>query len=153
MNYKFPGLTSILFMFVALAIASYSLFANSFILGAVYTLFIPIALLNTLYNYCRKCPHAVDQTCRHVILGMVIMRSFKPLQPSSYTINEYLRALIPLILLFIYPQYWLIANTNLIVLFWLFMAAAVFIIRIGVCSDCRNANCMFCPKAKNHIRH
>lgn len=151
MSYKVPGLLSITLVFIALGIMDYQLFSISLAIGLIYALCIPVAFAFTLFNYCRKCPHVTQKSCRHVILGLIVARLFKPLAPSKYTLKEIFTALIPLMLLVIFPQYQLFLNISLFIAFWILMLIAVIIVRMEVCKKCENINCTFCP-GKNNCR-
>lgn len=145
MNYKVPGLSSIILVFAALLIACCQLFLSSPVLALIYFICIPLAFLFTLYNYCTKCPHVQDGTCRHVVFGWVVVKLFKIRSPSKYTLKEIILALAPIAALLIFPQYWLFQNIGLFTVFWVLMLIAVVIVRTGVCISCRNSNCKFCP--------
>ncbi len=149
MNYKIPGLSSIALMFIAIVLADIRLFTISITSGVIYTVLIPILFLFVLYCYCRKCPHsangATKGTCRHVILGKITSSLFGNSKPAKYTIKEILSALIPLLILIAFPQYWLFRDITLFIVFWILMLAAGIIVRTGVCPGCKNVNCGFCP--------
>ena len=147
MNYKVSGLLSIVLVFIALGIIGYQLFLLSLIFGIIYSICIPIAFLFTMYHYCRKCHHASSKTCRHVILGLITNKLFKPLGPSKYTMKDIFFSLFPLALLVILPQYWLFQSISLFIAFWILMLVAVVIVRTAVCKRCENINCTFCPNA------
>lgn len=147
MNYKIPGLSSGAFIFIALILADIWLFITSFSLGIIYTIVIPIMFLMVLYFYCRKCPHTVNGTCRHVIFGRITKKLFGPSDQQKYTAKEILFTLIALLILIAFPQYWLIQNLVLFTVFWFLMFITGIIIRTGVCPGCRNHNCLLCPNA------
>ncbi|MCX7711129.1 MAG: hypothetical protein N2484_14930 [Clostridia bacterium] len=149
MNYKAPGVLSLILAFAAIGIAVYQLFAVSIIMGLAYTICTPIAFLNVLYHYCRKCPHVTDETCRHVIFGWIVSKLFKPSTPSKYSTGEILLALSPLAVFFAFPQYWLLRQINLFIAFWVLMLLAIIVVRTGVCKECKNINCKFCQNANN----
>ncbi|TYQ16734.1 UNVERIFIED_CONTAM: hypothetical protein Cloal_3302 [Acetivibrio alkalicellulosi] len=149
MNYKIPGLLSIVLVFISLGIGGYQLFSYSIFLGMIYVLLIPLVFLNVMYQYCRKCPHVAEKTCRHVIFGWIVNKLFTPIKPSKYTLKEIIYALTPLILLILLLQYWLFKNIFMFIVFWIPMLISVIIIRIGVCKECQNKNCAFCTKTNN----
>lgn len=149
MNYKISGVSSFLLLFIALGISSYVLFAFSIMLGIVYVVAIPIALLVTFYHYCRKCPHLNNNTCRHVFVGPIVLKLFMQVSPSKYTVREIIFALLPLTAIIIFPQYWLIKNIKLFIAHWVIMVFAVAIVRVGVCTKCKNLNCLLCSSNKD----
>jgi hypothetical protein len=147
MNYKIPGLTSIILFFIAIGIAAVDLFTVSISLGIVNIVLLPLIFLNVFYWYCRKCPHIMNGTCRHVILGKITHGLFNAVAPAKYSFKEIIFTLLPLIILIIFPQYWLFQNKYLFIAFWIFMLVAVIIVRTGVCTGCKNTNCAFCPNS------
>ncbi len=144
MNYKIPGVTSIVLGGAAFGLAVFLLLQFSIILGVVYLLFMPIMFLNILYQYCRKCPHVPEGTCRHVLFGAIVKRFFTAIEPALYTQKELIRMIIPFVLYILFPQYWLFQHTSLFILYWGLMASAITIIRLGVCTSCKNSFCFFC---------
>jgi len=153
MNYKIPGLASIGLAFLAIGIADYQLFKYSTIFGVIYIVGMLPVFLNTLYQYCRKCPHVGNSTCRHVIFGKLIKRLFGLLEPSPYETKAMLSVLISNSLFFIFPQYWLFQNTFLVVTFWVIMSLSVVIIRKSVCPSCLNNNCYFAVRKGEQYAH
>lgn len=146
MDYRIPGLVSIFLAFIAIGIADFQLFQYSITIGVVYIVLMPIIFLNTLYQYCRKCIHVADGTCRHVIFGKLINKLFKVSKPSPYTFKEVSSVLISNTLFFIFPQYWLFKNLLLLITFWVFMLISIITIRYLVCPNCCNRNCYFCKR-------
>lgn len=148
MRCKFLGVLSIIIAFAAFTLAAIQLLNHSLILGIGYILFIPLGFLIILYSYCRKCPHVTNNTCRHILMGLIVIKLFKPVKPSRYTIRQIIAVVIPLAIISLFPQYWLIKNITLFIAFWILMFTAIIIIRIGVCTRCGNSNCSFCPNNK-----
>lgn len=145
---RFFGVLSLLLIFIALGLAIYRLLSVSPVLGACYMVIVPIAFLLVLYAYCRKCPHAKEGTCRHVLFGWLVTCLFKTHEPSSYTLRELLLTLFSLIILILLPQYWLFGTLELFIAFWALMAAAIVMVLASVCRGCFNRNCAFCPNKK-----
>jgi len=144
MNYKFPGLLSIILLFTAAGIANYQLYTQSFMLGAAFTVCFPLSLLNMLYHYCRKCPHVTRKTCRHVIFGWLVQKLFKPLKPSKYNVRDITLASLPTAIVMLISQYWLFKNKYLFIAFCVIMLIAVIIVRISLCKSCENTYCKLC---------
>lgn len=148
MNYRVPGLSSIIILFIGFGIAVYQLFMSSALLGLTYFIFIPVVFLNLLYHYCRKCPHVKNNSCRHVIFGQLTKKLFGILQPSKYTNKEILLALTPLLIIVLLPQYWLFKNKFLLIAFLFLLLIAFIIVRTGVCKGCQNRYCALHGKNK-----
>ncbi len=145
MNYKVPGLLSVGLIGIAIGIAGIQLFLSSAILGAAYVCCFPVVMLSMLYFYCRKCPHVALGTCRHVIPGPIVKAMFKPVEPSNYKLWEMALALIPFAVFIIFPQFWLLKNIPLVIIFWTLMLLGGILVRTSVCPKCQNVNCFFLP--------
>jgi hypothetical protein len=146
--YAIPGVGSLLLLVAALAVADIQLFSASLALGIGFAVSVPLFFLPVFYWYCRRCPHAADGTCRHVLIGRATKALFKLHPPARYSAREIILSLAPLAVLVLFPQYWLFRSIWPGVVFWALMAAAFLIVRIGVCPVCGNENCALCPKAK-----
>jgi hypothetical protein len=145
MSYKVPGILSLALALIALVIADQQLLSASLILGLAYAFSVPLLFVVVLYGYCRKCPHATSHSCRHVILGLLVTKLFKTIEPAKYTKIETLIATLPLLFLFLFPQYWLFGNLVLFIIFWVLTVSSVLSIGLAVCPNCKNTFCFFCP--------
>jgi len=145
MNYKLPGILSLVLAGIALLIADLGLFIVSWILGAAYSISLPLLLIVVFYGYCRKCQHVGDLSCRHVLPGWIVSKLFKTQAPAPYTGGETLLTTLPLLALFLFPQYWLLQNSLLFMAFWIATLLTVLSIRLAVCPSCQNIFCFFCP--------
>jgi hypothetical protein len=146
MSYKVPGILSLALAFIALIIADLQLFSVSLIVGLAYAVGIPLLIVVALFGYCRKCPHVADRSCRHVVPGLIVSKLFSTTEPARYTKIETLISSMPLVFLFLFPQYWLFRNLTLFILFWVFTVVSVLCIGLKVCPTCKNTFCFFCPK-------
>jgi hypothetical protein len=145
MNYKLPGILSLVLAGIALLIADFRLFTVSWILGLAYAVGLPLLFIVVFYGYCRKCPHVGDRSCRHVLPGWIVSKLFKAEAPAPYTRGEALLGALPLLAMFLFPQYWLIQNLILFMAFWIATLLTVISIRLAVCPGCQNTFCFFCP--------
>jgi len=144
MNYKAPGLVSLLLVFDAIIIAVISLYRFSPLSAVIYLLLLPPVFLNVLYIYCRRCPHVVGKDCRHVLFGPIVARLFKVQNAAPYSAREILSALLPLIVYLGLPQYALFQSLPLFAAFWVLVFAGAVVIQKAVCPRCRNTNCVMC---------
>ncbi|HEX3046223.1 MAG TPA: hypothetical protein VHY08_15815 [Bacillota bacterium] len=146
MKDRLHGVLSISFVLISFVLANVKLYFVSPILGVGYTILIFAALLIILGVFCRKCPHLIDNTCRHVFVGWIVVKLFTRKEPGRYTQFELLATNIPLILVILLPQYWLFQDLRFFIAFW--VLTIVYILEIGffVCKGCRNVYCEFCPK-------
>lgn len=92
-----------------------------------------------VYAFCAKCP-ALD-TCTHVLQGMLThcmpSRTTGPYSPGD---------LLGLVLFFsfvaLFPQYWLIKNLMLMLVFWILFLGNLVITHFMCCKGCGNIYCM-----------
>ena len=91
--------------------------------------------------FCRKC---VDKKhCPHLIFGW-IARLFKTPDSNRYSPSELFFTILGGILLLIPPQFWLISNNKLLMLFWGLIIAAGLLITLNLCNRCNHRLCPFC---------
>jgi hypothetical protein len=143
MSYKLPGVTSLILAFTAIGIADYYLFTVSPLPGVLYLLIVPIALVNNIFFYCRKCPHVHDKSCRRVLFGRVAHALFKPITRAPYTGREILLQLLPMLAYILFPQYWLIRNVTLFSTFWVLIIIAGILQIFFICPQCHNHYCLY----------
>jgi len=141
-NNKFHGFLSLLFILTSLILATVSIVDKSFTIGAVYITIILVSFPTIVYSFCSKCPCRID-SCGHVLPGKLTL-----LLPSrnqnSYRSLDFIGVIAPFLLLIGIPQWWLLNNTVLLILFWILVILAVIEIRRYVCPRCTNRNCPLC---------
>ena len=147
MKNKLIGLLAILFPISVMIMADIILFSVSVWLGIIYALMLPASFLVLFNFYCRKCPHARDSTCIHVFPGIITSKIFSTVNPAPYSKKE-ISCLVPLGILALLPQYWLIQKLPFFIIFWAVMGISFIVIRISLCRLCRNINCPLNPEHK-----
>ena len=104
---RIHGVISLILFAIALLIAINAVFAQSFMFGMIYSIFLPIGALLILLGFCPKCPHVADRTCRHVIPGEIV-RLFPPGQTGGqYRATDYLILIVLFLLIIGLPQRYL----------------------------------------------
>jgi hypothetical protein len=142
---RIPGAASLALLLAALVIADVELFVCSVVLGLVYAAFVPAAFLPALALYCRKCPHAANDTCRHVFVGKIARALFGTAPPTPYSAPNIIGTLLPIAAVLLFPQYWLFQAAGFAVVFWALAAPAGALVPVGVCPGCGNVNCRLRP--------
>lgn len=145
MNYKIPGVLSVLLFGGALSVAALRMFQISLPAGLLYCSALPVTFGLMLVLFCRKCPHVANNTCRHVIFGPVVKKAFPQSKPARYTFLELTVAFLPLSAMLIIPQIYLFQKWQLALLFWVLCLPALLIVKTQVCSSCKNGNCISNP--------
>lgn len=143
MKKRFHGVFSICLLTVALIIGGFSIYQANLVLCLVYFILIPLSFLIVIYSYCTKCPHVGDNSCRHVIFGK-IAKLFKQ-KTGKYTKFELIETLFPLMIIVMFPQYFLFKTPILMIIFWLLAVIAAVEVFLFVCRGCYNKNCINCP--------
>ncbi|MBN1959415.1 MAG: hypothetical protein JW841_00590 [Deltaproteobacteria bacterium] len=140
---NFFGITSVILIYTALTIGIIFSLQHSLWLGITCIAISAFWLLPVAWLFCRKCP--VRLNCPHVILGS-ITKTMPPTVIKPYSRFELFGTLIAILVFVITPQYGLWPHKFWLLLFWIFIAIAAIMARLGLCPTCEHKNCPF----KNH---
>lgn len=140
----FHGVFSLLLIVAAVFSAILWLFQTALLAAWIYVIIAAVAPVVVVYSYCAKCPCRFSD-CGHVFPGK-LTRILPQRESSDYEIGDYLGMLLPLVLLFGYPQYWLWNAGGAFALFWALLLLAGAEIIVYVCKGCRNDLCPVCLK-------
>lgn len=133
------GILSLILFFMAVGIGAISIVQTSSLMAITYMLTSAISFVLIVYSYCSKCS-CRKHTCGHVLPG-IITRFLPHRIEASYTIMDYIGVALPIIVIVVFPQYWLKNNILLLVSFWSLILVAVVDILLKVCKGCENENC------------
>jgi hypothetical protein len=98
-----------------------------------------MSLLVIIWSFCSKCP-CREHSCGHVLLGK-ITRYLPWRAEGKYSAMDLAGVVIPVILILIFPQFWLKNNLPVFGMFWALLAAAGIEISAKVCRGCGNKYC------------
>ncbi len=146
MKEKIHGIIS-LFIFSGTTILSYisiNKFSTTFAL--LYLLIVNFSFFIIVYSYCTKCK-CHKNNCMHIIPGL-ITKILPKRKTGKYLLRDYAGVFIPFVLIISIPQYWLIKNMLLFILYWLLFIIAIVEINRIICKKCENYYCLLC-KNKN----
>jgi len=135
---RFHGVTSLGLMFAALAIGVVAVSRHSWLAAGVGICVSVLWVLPVAWFFCTKCCCRLD--CGHVLLGL-ITRALPERRLGPYTKTEALFTVLPLLVVVVYPQYWLAKETPLLIAFWCLVAVAGLQAVLFVCRGCSNAAC------------
>jgi membrane-bound metal-dependent hydrolase YbcI (DUF457 family) len=145
MNRQIHGILSLLIMFAAVLTATLAIIRSSSVIwAALYVVGILLSSLIIVYSFCTKCP-CRNTGCGHVIPG-ILTRLFPPRPEGLYTFMDLAGVAIPLVFLIVFPQYWLLSNPPLFILFAVLCLIAAADIQFFVCKGCTNRFCPFCQE-------
>ena len=139
---KINGITSLIFTGISILIGLYITWINSFNIAVLYLVLMLGAATLIPYVYCTKC-QCRETNCAHVFPGL-ITRVMPNRELETYTIFDWAIVGILTGLLIILPQYWLIKNIFLFIIFWILLIIAFLQIRLFICKVCDNKKCILC---------
>jgi len=141
---KFNGVFSLILLLAAVCVGVYAIAKYSVVIGAVYIGITAFCVLGIIYSFCAKC-ECRSGSCSHVIPGKMT-NLFPDRKQTNYSFGDIFFTIVSLLVILLFPQYWLWRNTSLVILFWILIAAAVVEILFFVCKNCKNKKC---PVFKN----
>lgn len=144
MRHKFHGVFSLLLFVLAVAAALTTLWRQSPWLGLIYFAICSLCASGILFAYCCKCSVRLDN-CSHVFPGR-LTRLLPQRRQSPYTFGDIAGTGLGLAMILLFPQYWLLQEVTVMLLFWLLAIVALAEILIFVCRQCENTGCLICPK-------
>lgn len=132
------GILSHLFTFLVVLMAMIVIWRGSRVYALLYLLIFAGWYVTIFLAYCASCP--CHRNCTHVYMGWLAARLFRTWRPKPssalYIVNTGL-----LIVLLIYPLYWLKDRLLLLAGFWLVMIALGPLITPLYCPQCENRDC------------
>ena len=146
MNNRFHGVSSLSLIFLSILIGLLAILGESFLMGLVYIAAILISIPIVIYSYCSKCICRLD-SCGHIFPGK-LSKWLPSRKQSNYTFWDILGVILPLIVLFVFPQFWLWKTKILLFVFWVLFIIAFAEIKLFVCKECKNEKCLAHVKKK-----
>jgi hypothetical protein len=141
-KHNIHGIISMILVFTSFGIgiatvAKYSVFA-----GLISGLAIILAFAAISMFYCSKCK--CRNNCNHLIIGKVSLMLSK-FKPVNYTNKDLiLGVMVPMIIAIGLPQYWLVKNPTILIVYWGLMGLAGLEVFFFVCNNCLNDKCSMC---------
>ncbi len=142
---KFPLLDKILMrigLYTLIFIGIYAIFIQSRFWGLIYIAYIIISAPTILYCLCSHCPHPYKfSDCLFIPFGL-IKKLFK-FNPQPLNILEKIIFILMSVGLIIIPQYWLLKNYTILIIYWVIVFPFGISIPICICKRCQNFACPF----------
>jgi len=139
MNRQQHGLISFLMGCLAIIIGCAAIAQSSILLAILYLCIVAFCGLIILYSYCCKCPCRLT-SCAHLIPGK-ITTVLPRRMIGKYSLVDFIGFAVPMIIVIIFPQYWLVKKVPYLVAFWLLIIIAVADSYSVVCIGCENRYC------------
>lgn len=137
-NTRIFGVLALFMLVSTFCIGFFGIIIYSTTAALIYFIFISLLLILFAYAFCAKCP--VRSKCVHVLMGLITQILPGRIE-SPYTKQEMFIVIIFFTFLVLFPQYWLIQNSVLFLVFWgLFIGECIFT-HFTCCKGCGNIYC------------
>lgn len=138
------GILSLLLIAAAFVLGAIGVFMISVTYGVLYLVMLGIGTYVVLMNYCRKCPHSMNNSCRHIYPGRIAIKlPYK--KTGKYTWFELISVIIVVGILIFYPLAFMYTQLWMTIVYVLILITGVVMIRSKVCNECYNRWCPACP--------
>ena len=142
-NKRIHGIISLLIAGAAILTGFLAVCSADLYMALAYLMVIIASPFAVTYFFCSKCPCRFGK-CAHV-LPAKLTKIYKSRKNTKYEFIDYFVTVSALLLLFGIPQFWLIKNTWLMMIFWVLSIVAFAEIRSFICVKCGN---QLCPAKK-----
>lgn len=136
---QYHGIASLLLIVVAILVGALKIFWVSPVWSMIYLGISLISAAVIIFSFCSKCPCRVT-ACGHVFPGK-LTKYLPKREESPYETRDLVGVIVPIIILFIFPQPWLIQDFMLLSVFWGLILVALIDISLCVCKGCTNNYC------------
>jgi len=139
MSAKTYGFIGLVMLIAAVLVGLYGILQYSVTTAGVYLVGSIAVFLIFVYAFCAKCP--VRDNCTHILQGMVTR--IMPGRPTGpYSACDLLGLGVFFGFVALFPQYWLMRNPMLMLVFWILFLGNLLITHFGCCMGCGNVYCM-----------
>lgn len=139
MSNTFYGVIVLLFQIAAMVVGFIGIAQYSLNAALIYAAGIPATFVIFVYAYCTKCP--IRNNCVHVVHGLVA-NLMPGREQGKYSWADILGAMTFFGFVCIFPQYWLLKNLTLLVMFWVIYLTGMSLNAIKLCHGCGNVDCI-----------
>jgi hypothetical protein len=132
------GVVTFSFQIVAMLVGYFGIARFSQTFAITYLAGCAVSFLIFVYSFCTKCP--IRENCVHILHGK--LTKIMPGRPQGpYTLWDRMGTFLYFGFLAIFPQYWLINNLQLMIVFWAIFLTGMAINGIALCHGCGNVSC------------
>lgn len=117
---------------------------SSLLGGVLYLSVIIVSFYLILMNYCRKCPHSMNNSCKHIVPGR-LAKKLPYKKTAKYTIVELIIVIISIAVVFLLPIIYIYDTRVIMFFYFLLWGSGIFMLRKRVCISCLNRRCALCP--------
>jgi hypothetical protein len=139
MSKKTYGIIGLVMYIAAFLVGLYGILPYSVTAAGIYLVGSIAVFLIFVYAFCAKCP--VRDNCTHVLQGMVT-HLMPGRTTGAYSRCDLLGTLLFFAFVALFPQYWLIRNPMLMLVFWILFLGNLAITHYMCCKGCGNIYCL-----------
>jgi hypothetical protein len=139
MSTKTYGFVGLVMLITAVLVGLYGILPYSVTAAGIYLIGSIAVFLIFVNAYCAKCP--ARDNCTHVLQGM-LTHCMPGRTTGAYSSGDLLGLLLFFGFVALFPQYWLIQNLLLMLLFWILFLGNLVITHFMCCKGCGNVYCM-----------
>lgn len=141
---KNAGVFSYSFIVIGIVLGAVFLLLDDWIIGGIYVAIVLVSVYLLVMNYCRKCPHSMNDTCHHGLPGR-IAKKLPYKKTGKYTWIELVTIITAIFVSFIFPIVFLLDHRIVLAIYLIFWLIGVLSLRRRVCPNCYNRWCVICP--------
>ena len=132
------GIVGLAMFAAAFCTGLYAILPYSIIAAGIYLVGSTAVYLIFVYAFCAKCP--VRNECNHVVMGR--LTQLVPARTTgAYSRSDLLGTVVFFGFVALFPQYWLIRNPMLMLVFWMLFFGNLAITHSRCCKGCGNTCC------------
>lgn len=124
-------------------IGAYSIYLENIFVGLLYSVFIILGL-NFIVTYCicSHCPYPYKHSdC--LFMPFKRIKKLHKFRGCSMSSIEKFGFIAMFAVIFLFPQYWLLKNYTLLILFWICLFPTIIMFPFYFCKRCKHLSCPF----------
>lgn len=124
-------------------IGAYGIYLESILWGLIYSGFVIIGLqFGFLYFLCTHCPYPYNHSDCLFMPFWVVTKQFK-FRSAQVNLLDKIGFIVIMTGLVVIPQYWLIKNYTVLIIFWIFCLPTLLAFPFHLCRRCQHFHCPF----------
>jgi hypothetical protein len=132
------GIIAVCMLMVTFCVGIVGIVAYSTPAALIYLVCTSFLLLLFVYAFCAKCP--IRSRCVHILMGL-ITQVLPDRKESPYTRSELGVVILFFAFLVLFPQFWLIQNPVMFLVFWALFIGEWILTHFTCCRGCGNVFC------------
>lgn len=133
------GILAVCMLVAVICIGVYGIIGFSLTAAAAYLAGCIVLMVLLVYVFCAKCP--IRLSCHHVLMGLMT-RIMPRRKEAPYTPCEIVGTFVFFVFIALFPQYWLVRDPALLLLFWVLFTGQWILTHFTLCRGCGNTFCI-----------